>query len=178
LILFTLVTGVVYPLVVTGIARACFNEKAHGSVIVTDGREVGSALIGQQFTDAKYFWPRPSATSPVPYAADAGSGSNMAQSNPALAEAVRQRAAALHAVDPENTREIPADLLYASGSGLDPHISVAAAEYQVQRVAGARQMHVDSVRLLVERATEDRTLGCLGEPRVNVLRLNLALDGH
>jgi K+-transporting ATPase ATPase C chain len=178
LVLLSTFTGVIYPLVVTGIARACFNDRAHGSVIVQDGRDVGSELIGQPFSDPKYFWSRPSATSPVPYAADAGAGSNQAPSNPALAEAVQQRTAALHAADPNNQMPIPADLLHASASGLDPHISVAAAEYQVERVAQARGMHADSVRLLVSRFTEDRTFGVLGEPRVNVLKLNLALDGH
>jgi K+-transporting ATPase ATPase C chain len=178
LIVLTLLTGVAYPLVVTAAARACFNDKARGSVIVRDGRPVGSELIGQPFSDPKYFWPRPSATSPVPYAGDAGAGSNLAPGNPALAEAVRQRTAALQAADPGNTRPVPLDLLYASASGLDPHISPAAAEYQVERVARARGMHVDSVKLLVQRFTEDRMLGCLGEPRVNVLKLNLALDGR
>jgi len=178
LLLLTLLTGVAYPLAVTAFARACFSEKAQGSVIIRDGRAVGSELIGQPFTGPRYFWPRPSATSPVPYAGDAGAGSNLAPSNPALAEAVRQRAAALHAADPGNTRTIPADLLYASGSGLDPHVSVEAAEYQVERVARARGLHADSVKLLVEHFTEDRSLGWLGEPRVNVLKLNLALDGR
>jgi K+-transporting ATPase ATPase C chain len=137
---------------------------------------VGSALIGQSFADAKHFWPRPSATSPVPYAADAGSGSNLAPTNPALADAVKQRIAALLEADPQNTQPIPVELVTASASGLDPHISVAAAEYQVPRIARARGLSQDRVRQLVAEHTEARTLGVLGEPHVNVLELNLALE--
>ncbi len=174
----TLITGVVYPAVVTGVAHVCFAHKASGSLIIRDGKARGSELVGQSFTDPKYFWSRPSATSPVPYAAQAGSGSNLAQSNPALAEAIKQRTAALHAVDPENHDAIPVDLVTDSASGLDPHLSVAAAEYQASRVARVRRMHVDSVKLLINEFTENRTLGILGESRVNALELNLALDAR
>jgi K+-transporting ATPase ATPase C chain len=174
-VLLTLLTGAVYPAAVTLIAWICFPDKATGSVVVINGRSVGAALIGQQFTEPKYFWPRPSATSPAPYAGQAGSGSNLAPTNPAFADAVKSRIAALHAADPENRSPIPVDLVAASGSGLDPHISTAAAQYQAPRIARARQMPIDSVLLLIERFTEDPFMG-IGEPRVNVLKLNLALD--
>jgi K+-transporting ATPase ATPase C chain len=177
-LMLTVITGVVYPAIVTGVARTCFANKATGSVIIRDGKPRGSELIGQPFSDPKYFWSRPSATSPVPYAGQAGSGSNLAQSNPALTDAVKQRTAALQAADFENHDPIPADLLTASASGLDPHISVAAAEYQASRVARFRHMHVDSVKLVINQFTENRTLSLLGEPRVNVLELNLALDAR
>ena len=177
LILFTLITGVAYPLVVTGIAQVLFPSQANGSLIVKDGKVVGSALIGQPFDDPKYFWGRPSATSPFGYNAASSSGSNLSPTNPSLIKAVQDRVDALRAADPENKAPVPVDLVTASGSGLDPHISPAAALYQVSRVARARKLSPDAVRALVEKHTEGRTLGFLGEPRVNVLALNLALDG-
>jgi potassium-transporting ATPase KdpC subunit len=177
LALFTLVTGLFYPLVVTGLAQAVFPAQANGSLIERSGRVVGSTLIGQPFDDSRYFWGRPSATSPFPYNAAASSGSNLGPSNPALADAVQARVAALRAADPGNTEPVPADLVTASGSGLDPHISIAAALYQASRVARARGLDAAAVGQLVERYTEGPQLGLLGEPRVNVLKLNLALDG-
>ena len=178
LALLTLVTGVAYPLVVTGIAQAVFPFQARGSLVVKEGKMVGSALIGQPFDDPKYFWPRPSATSPFPDNAAASSGSNQGPLNPALAQAVQGRVDALRAADPGNAAPVPVDLVTASGSGLDPHISPAAALYQVPRVARERKLDVETVRALVERHIEGRTFGLLGEPRVNVLALNLALDGR
>jgi potassium-transporting ATPase KdpC subunit len=176
LLLFTLLTGVAYPLAVTGIAQLAFPKRASGSLIA-GGRGVrGSELIGQPFADAKYFWGRPSATSPA-YNAAASSGSNLGPSNPALVEAVKARVAALRAADPENTALVPVDLVTASGSGLDPHISPAGAAYQVHRVARARGLADERVQKLVAARVEGRDLGVLGEPRVNVLLLNLALDG-
>jgi K+-transporting ATPase ATPase C chain len=176
LLSLTVLTGLAYPLAVTGLAQIIFPSRANGSIVLRDGQAVGSSLIGQEFTDPRYFWGRPSATSPVPYNAAASSGSNLGPLNPALAEAVAARVAALRAADPGNTAPVPIDLVTASGSGLDPHISIAAAEYQVARVARARGMSQDSVRDLVTQATEGRQLGVLGEPRVNVLTLNLGLD--
>jgi K+-transporting ATPase ATPase C chain len=177
LLLLTLVTGVAYPLVVTGIAQAIFPSQAHGSLIVKDGKVVGSKLTGQPFDDPKYFWSRPSATSPFPDNAGSSSGSNLSPTNPALITTVQGRVDALRAADPGNTAPVPVDLVTASGSGLDPHISPAAALYQVSRVARVRKLDPAAVRLLAERHTEGRSLGFLGEPRVNVLELNLALDG-
>jgi K+-transporting ATPase ATPase C chain len=176
LALMTLVTGVAYPLLVTGIAQAIFPSQAHGSLIVKEGKVIGSALIGQPFDDPKYFWSRPSATSPFADNAGASSGSNLSPTNPDLVKAVQGRVDALRTADPGNTAPVPADLVTASGSGLDPHISPAAALYQVPRVAKARKLTPGAVRALVERQTEGRFLGFLGEPRVNVLALNLALD--
>jgi K+-transporting ATPase ATPase C chain len=178
LLLLTLVTGVVYPLVVTGIAQVIFPTAANGSVLVRDGKPVGSALIGQPFSDPRYFWGRPSATSPFPYNGAASGGSNLGPTNPALADTVKQRIAALRAADPENTKPVPVDLVTASGSGLDPQISPAAAEFQVERVARARGMNAEEVRRLVTAATQKRQWRIFGEPRVNVLQLNLALDGE
>lgn len=176
LLLFTLLTGLVYPLLVTGIAQLIFPSAANGSLIVgKNGQLLGSALIGQPFSAPQYFWGRLSATAPSPYNAAASSGSNYGPLNPALLDAVRARIAALKAVDPANTAPIPVDLVTASGSGLDPHISPAAAAYQVGRVARARGLSEAVVGQLVARHTEGRTFGLLGEPRVNILQLNLAL---
>jgi K+-transporting ATPase ATPase C chain len=176
LLLFTLITGVAYPLLVTGVSQAVSPARASGSLIVKDGKVVGSALIGQPFDDPKYFLGRPSATSPFPYNAAASSGSNLSPTNPVLISAVQGRVEALRAADPTNKAAVPVDLVTASGSGLDPHISPAAALYQVSRVARERHLASDAVRQLVERHIEGRFLGVLGEPRVNVLALNLALD--
>ncbi len=175
-VLLTAITGVAYPLVVTGIAKVAFPEAANGSLIIKDGKAVGSRLIGQNFTDPKYFWGRPSATGPMPYNASASSGSNQGPLNPALTDAVKGRIETLKAADPDNTRPIPADLVNASASGLDPHISPAAADYQIERVAKARKLQPEVVKTLVEQNTESRQWGVFGEPRVNVLNLNIALD--
>ena len=174
----TVLTGLIYPLVITGIAQVAFPRQANGSLIVQDGKAVGSSLIGQPFDDPKYFWGRPSATSPFPDNAAASSGSNQGPTNPDLAKAVQGRVDALGAADPGNAAPVPVDLVTASGSGLDPHISPAAALYQAPRVARERKLDVEAVRALVERHIEGRTFGILGEPRVNVLALNLALDGR
>ncbi len=173
---FSIITGLLYPLAVTGIAQIIFPQQANGSLIVQNGKVVGSSLIGQPFDDPKYFWGRLSATSPYPYNAAASSGSNLGPTNPALVDEVQARIDALHTADPNNTTPIPVDLVTSSGSGLDPNISPAAAEYQVARVARARGMSEDAVRRLVAQNTQGRTFGFLGEPRVNVLQLNLALD--
>lgn len=176
LAIFTVWTGVLYPLAVTAVAQVVFPNQANGSLIRQGDRIVGSALIGQPFDDPRYFWGRPSATAPMAYNAAASVGSNLGPTNPALVAAVQTRLAALQAVDPANTQPVPVDLVTASASGLDPHISVAAAYYQVPRVARARGMADEAVRTLVEQATAGRQLGFLGEPRVDVLKLNLALD--
>jgi K+-transporting ATPase ATPase C chain len=176
LVLLSALTGILYPVVVSGVARFMFSEQAAGSLIVQDGKPVGSALIGQNFTSPKYFWGRPSATGPQPYNASASSGSNQGPLNPALADAVKARVAALQAADPGNTAPVPVDLVTASASGLDPHISPEAAAYQLERVARARQLPAEQVRQLVAQHTEDRQWGLFGEPRVHVLKLNLALD--
>jgi len=176
LVIVTALTGVIYPLIVTGIAKVAFPRAASGSLIVSDGKTLGSDLIGQPFDDPKYFWSRPSATSPQPYNAMASSGSNQGPRNPALADAVKDRIKALRDADPGNTAAVPVDLITASGSGLDPHISVAAGQYQVARVAKSRGLSADQVQSVVADNTEGRTFGVLGEPRVNVLKLNIALD--
>ena len=176
-VLLTVVTGVVYPLAVTGAAKAVFPDQASGSLIRDkDGQAIGSRLIGQNFTDPKYFWGRPSATSPRPYDASNSAGSNQGPLNPALVDAVKGRVDALHAADPGNAEPVPIDLVTTSGSGFDPEISVAAAQYQAARVARARGMPVDDVRGFIGRDTTDRLFGLLGEPRVNVLALNRDLD--
>jgi potassium-transporting ATPase KdpC subunit len=176
LALLTLITGVIYPLAITVIAQVAFPAQANGNLIMKDGQPIGSSLIGQSFDDPKYFWGRLSATGPFPYNAGASSGSNYGPLNPALLEMVQGRIDALKAADPDNVQSIPVDLVTASGSGLDPHISPAAAEYQVARVARVRGLDVSIVRQLVAQHTEGRDLAVLGEPRVNVLELNLALD--
>jgi K+-transporting ATPase ATPase C chain len=176
LALFTLLTGVVYPLVVTAVAQTFFPYRANGSLIEQEGVIVGSELVGQPFDDPAYFWGRPSLTEPYPYNGGASAGSTIAPSNPALVERIAARIAALEAADPTNQQAIPVDLVTASGSGLDPHVSLAAAEYQVERVARFRGVETAVIRQLVAEYTEGRTFGLLGESRVNVLRLNLALD--
>ena len=176
LIVLTVLTGVVYPLVTWGIAQVAFPRTANGSLVERDGKFVASDLIGQPFGDPRHFWSRPSATSPQPYNGAASSGSNQGARNPALADAVADRVKALREADPGNNAPIPVDLVTASASGLDPHISVAAAEFQVARVAKARGLSPDTVRGLVVQNTEGRTFAVLGEPRVNVVKLNLALD--
>jgi K+-transporting ATPase ATPase C chain len=181
LALFTVLTGIAYPLLVTGIAQAAFPSQANGSVIVRDGKPVGSRLIGQSFDSPRYFWGRLSATAdangkPLAYNAGASAASNLGPTNPALADEVKGRIDALAAADPGNVSPVPVDLVTSSGSGLDPDISPAAALYQVGRVARTRNLDVARVRALVAERTQDRSLGILGEPRVNVLELNLALD--
>lgn len=175
-ILLSIVTGLLYPLLVTGISQALFPEQAAGSLIERDGKLIGSRLIGQNFTDPKYFWGRPSATSPYPNNATASGGSNLGPLNPALKAAVESRIKALRAADPGNAAPVPVDLVTASASGLDPHISPAAADYQMGRVARARGLAAQTVRAVVVQHTEHRQWGLFGEPRVNVLELNLALD--
>ncbi|WP_449429363.1 potassium-transporting ATPase subunit KdpC [Rhodanobacter umsongensis] len=176
LLLMTLITGVAYPLVATGLAQLVFPRQANGSLIVKDGKPVGSVLIGQSFTDPKYFWGRPSATTPQANNGLNSGGSNLGPTNPALTDAVKQRIAALRAADPGNTAPVPVDLVTASASGLDPEISPAAAQYQLARVAKARGLGTAQVQALVNEYTSGRQLGVFGEPRVNVLQLNLALD--
>ena len=177
-VLLSVVTGLLYPATVTGVAQVAFAAAAKGSLIVKDGKPVGSELIGQNFTEPKYFWGRPSATSPQPYNAASSSGSNQGPRNPALADAVKGRVDALRAADPGNALPVPIDLVSASASGLDPHISPAAADYQAERVARARKLQAPRVRQLIAQHTEGRDLGVFGEPRVHVLKLNLALDAQ
>jgi K+-transporting ATPase ATPase C chain len=174
----TLVTGVAYPLVVTAVGQAVFPHQAHGSLILRDGKPVGSALIGQNFSDPGHFWGRPSATGPFANNAAASSGSNQGPLNPALVAAAKGRLDALRAADPTNTAPVPVELVSASASGLDPHISPAAAQYQLARVAAARKLSPEVVQALVAQHTERPLLSVLGEPVVNVLQLNLALDAH
>ena len=175
-VLLSVITGLIYPLLVTGISQALFPAQAAGSLILRDGKPVGSRLIGQNFTDPKYFWSRPSATSPQPYNAAASGGSNLGPLNPALQEAVAVRVKTLREADSGNTAQVPVDLVTASASGLDPQISPAAANYQAVRVARVRGLPLDVVQTLVVQQTDGRQWGVFGEPRVNVLELNLALD--
>lgn len=172
----SVLTGIVYPLAVTAVAQMVFPHQANGSLIHREGQAVGSHWIGQHFTEAKYFWGRPSATTPVPCNAASSGGSNLGPTNPDLAKVVGERIAALRKADPDNKAPIPIDLVTSSASGLDPHISPASAEYQIARVAKARGLDENTVRQLVAKHTEGRTLGLLGEPRVNVVELNLELD--
>lgn len=172
----TVLTGIAYPLVVTGIGQAAFPDQAAGSLILRDGKPIGSSLIGQNFSDPKYVWGRPSATGPMANNASASSGSNLGPLNPALADAVKGRIEALRAADPGNVAPVPIDLVTTSASGLDPHISVAGAQYQAARVARVRKLPLPQVAQLIDQHTEGRLFGLLGEPRVNVLQLNLSLD--
>jgi len=176
IVVFTVITGVIYPLIVTGVAQLVFPRQANGSLLVNNGKTVGSSLIGQSFSSPKYFWARPSATSPMPYNAANSSGSNLGPLNPALTENVKSRITQLKAADAASKPLVPVDLVTASASGLDPDISPAAAEYQVSRVAKARNIDESEVRNLIAKYTRDRQFGILGEPRINVLELNLALD--
>ncbi|WP_233839935.1 potassium-transporting ATPase subunit KdpC [Dyella sp. 2HG41-7] len=176
LLVMTLITGIAYPLIATGVAQVLFPHQANGSLIEKSGKPIGSELIGQYFDDPKYFWGRPSATTPQPNNGTASNGSNLGPSNTALRDAVQQRIDALHKADPGNGAPVPEDLITASGSGLDPQISPAAAQYQIARVARVRKLGEDQVQGLIVKYTEGRQLGLLGEPRVNVLQLNLALD--
>jgi K+-transporting ATPase ATPase C chain len=176
LIVFIVVTGLIYPLAVTGLAQLFFPFQANGSIMIRDSKPIGSILIGQYFDDPKYFWGRPSATQPYPYNASSSSGSNLGQSNPVFLKTVQGRVVRLRAADPANDKPIPIDLITSSGSGLDPHISLAAAEYQAQRVAGIRRLDKDIVVALIAIYSDKRQFGILGQPTVNVLNLNLALD--
>ena len=177
-VLFTVLLGLIYPLAITGIAQVIFPKQANGSLVVENGRAVGSTLIGQPFSDPKYFWGRPSATSPFPYDAASSSGSNLGPTNQALIDRVTRRIDDLRAADPGNTAPIPVDLVTASASGLDPEISPDSARAQAARVAKARGLSVEQINALIARHTQAPDLGLLGEPRVNVLMLNLALDGQ
>ena len=176
LLAMTVVTGVLYPLAITGVANVAFADAAGGSLIEIDGKPVASRLIGQSFTDPKYFWSRPSATAPSAYNAAASSGSNQGPLNPALTDAVKSRVEAMRAAHPDQAGRVPVDLVTASASGLDPHVSVAGAQYQIERVARVRGLPVEKVRELVAAHSEGRAVGLFGEPRVNVVELNLALD--
>jgi K+-transporting ATPase ATPase C chain len=176
-VFFTVVTGLLYPLVITGITQVAFADAAAGSILTRDGKPIGSRLIGQNFSDPKYFWGRPSATSPQPYGGTASSGSNLGPLNPALIDGVKAHIQALHDADPGNAQPIPVDLVTASASGLDPEESIAAALYQVPRVARLRGLDVQAVKGLIGAHAQGRFLGVFGEPRINVLELNVALDG-
>jgi K+-transporting ATPase ATPase C chain len=175
-LIMTVLTGVVYPFAVTGIAQVLFHDQAAGSLVMADGHAVGSRVIGQSFSDPKYFWSRPSATSPQPYNATASSGSNLGPLNPALTDAIKTRMEALKAADPTNTLPVPVDLVTASGSGLDPEISIAAAQYQAARIARVRGLPPEEVQSLIAAHSRGKLFGLVGEPRVNVLELNLGLD--
>jgi K+-transporting ATPase ATPase C chain len=175
-LIMTVLTGIVYPFAVTGLAQVLFHDQAQGSLLMAEGHAVGSRIIGQSFSDPKYFWSRPSATAPQPYNGIASGGSNQGPLNPALTDAVKARIDALKAADPTNTRSVPVDLVTASASGLDPDISIAAARYQAARVARVRGLEPAAVQSLIDAHAHTRLLGFLGEPRVNVLELNLALD--
>lgn len=175
-LVMTVLTGIVYPITVTGLAQLLFRDQASGSLVMVDGHSVGSRLIGQGFSDPKYFWSRPSATEPQPYNTLASSGSNLGPLNPALTDAIRRRIHALKDADPTNTLPVPVDLVTASGSGLDPDISIAAARYQATRVALARGLTPQQLQTLIAKHAQGRFLGVIGEPRINVLELNLALD--
>ena len=176
LIVLTIILGIIYPLSVTGLAQLFFPFQSNGSLIMKEGKPVGSLLIGQHFDDPEYFWGRPSATQPYPYNASSSLGSNMGPSNPALQREVTDRIACLKSADPDNSNRIPVDLVTASGSGLDPHISLAAAEYQIRRIANARKLEESRVSAIVAASIEQRQFGILGESRVNVLKLNMALN--
>ena len=176
LVLMTLLVGIVYPLVIAGAAKTAFPQQAAGSLIYQDGKLIGSTLIGQSFSDPKYFWGRPSATTPQPYNGLASSGSNLGPLNPALIDAVKANAKALHDADPDNQQPVPVELVTASASGLDPEVSPAAAEYQAARVARARHLELTQVEMLIKSHERERLWGFIGEPRINVLELNLALD--
>jgi potassium-transporting ATPase KdpC subunit len=176
MVFFTVLTGIVYPLAITGIAQAAFGPAASGSLVMRDGKPIGSSLIGQHFSDPKYFWSRPSATTPQPYAGTASTGSNLGPLNPALTDGIKAHIQALRAADPDNTAAIPVDLVTASASGLDPEESVAAALYQAPRIARVRGLSLQAVRGVISAHVQTRWLGVFGEPRVNVLALNLALD--
>ncbi|MBF0102503.1 MAG: potassium-transporting ATPase subunit KdpC [Desulfobacterales bacterium] len=175
-IVFTILTGIIYPLAVTGLAQVFFPAQANGNIIMKNGKSLGSSLIGQPFTDPTYFWSRPSATQPFAYNAASSTGSNQSQSNSHLLQSVKKRIAELKQADPSNTNPIPVDLVTASGSGLDPHISLASAFYQMARVARERQVDESKIYELIEANTDKRQFGILGEPAVNVLKLNLAID--
>jgi K+-transporting ATPase ATPase C chain len=176
LVLMTLLVGIVYPLVIAGAAKTAFPQQAAGSLIYQDGKLIGSTLIGQSFSDPKYFWGRPSATTPQPYNGLASSGSNLGPLNPALIDAVKANAKALHDADPDNQQPVPVELVTASASGLDPEVSPAAAEYQAARVARTRHLELAQVEMLIRSHERERLWGFIGEPRINVLELNLALD--
>lgn len=176
-LILTVLTGIVYPFAVTGLAQLMFHDQAEGSLVMAGGHAVGSRIIGQSFSDPKYFWSRPSATAPQPYNATASSASNLGPLNPALTDAIGTRIAALKAADPTNNLPVPVDLVTASGSGLDPDISIAAARYQAARVARVRGLDPVSVRALIDSHARGKFFSLIGEPRVNVLELNLALDG-
>ncbi|SEA71294.1 potassium-transporting ATPase subunit KdpC [Variovorax sp. YR216] len=177
-VLLSAITGIVYPFAVTGVARTAFPDQAAGSLVIRDGKPVGSTLIGQNFVDPKHFWGRPSATAPMPYNGGASGGANQGPLNPALADAVKARIEALRAADPGNTVPVPIDLVTASASGLDPDISPAAARYQAPRIARARNLPVEQVLAMIDARTERPLFGLFGDPRVNVLALNLALDAQ
>lgn len=177
-VILTIITGIFYPLFITGVSQVFFNSKANGSLIYRNGKAIGSSLIGQPFDDPEYFWPRPSATSPAAFNAASSSGSNFGPSNPALSDAIQNRIKAYKAAAPDNNSLIPVDLVTSSASGLDPHISLAGALYQAPRVARLRNLPLDTVKNLIRQNTDRRFLGILGEPGVNVLRLNLAMDEY